>query len=131
MDAANIPFSPVSTPSDLFDDPQLNAHGRMLETRMANGRIVKLPSMPFTIDGEAPKMRLPAALQRRAYRCRDGAVRLLARTDCQIAAGKNNRVMRPQPNQSGILIIMYGAAGFASGPSGPATRCFVGGKVFR
>ena len=30
MDEANIPFSPVRTPSDLFDDPQLNAFGRAL-----------------------------------------------------------------------------------------------------
>ncbi len=58
MDRVGIPFSPVRTPSDLFDDPQLNAHGRMLATRMANGKVVKLPSMPFTIDGEAPKMRI-------------------------------------------------------------------------
>ena len=34
MDEANIPFSPVRTPSDLFDDPQMNAHGRMLPIRM-------------------------------------------------------------------------------------------------
>ena len=34
MDEANIPFSPVRTPSDLFDDPQLNAFGRALAVRM-------------------------------------------------------------------------------------------------
>ncbi len=61
MDRVSIPFSPVRRPSELFDDPQLNAHGRMLETRMLNGKVVKLPSMPFTIDGEAPKMRLQPA----------------------------------------------------------------------
>jgi crotonobetainyl-CoA:carnitine CoA-transferase CaiB-like acyl-CoA transferase len=58
MDRVGIPFSPVRRPSDLFDDPQLNAHGRMLETRMQNGKVVKLPAMPFTIDGQSPKMRL-------------------------------------------------------------------------
>ena len=34
FDAGSIPFSPVRTPSDLFDDPQLRAHGRMMATRM-------------------------------------------------------------------------------------------------
>jgi crotonobetainyl-CoA:carnitine CoA-transferase CaiB-like acyl-CoA transferase len=58
MDRVGIPFSPVRRPSDLFDDPQLNAHGRMLETRMQNGKVVKLPPMPFTIDGQSPKLRL-------------------------------------------------------------------------
>ena len=58
MDRVGIPFSPVRRPSDLFDDPQLNAHGRMLETRMQNGKMVKLPTMPFTIDGQSPKLRL-------------------------------------------------------------------------
>jgi crotonobetainyl-CoA:carnitine CoA-transferase CaiB-like acyl-CoA transferase len=57
LDRVGIPFSPVRRPSDLFDDPQLNAHGRMLETRIVGGNVVKLPSLPFTIDGEAPKLR--------------------------------------------------------------------------
>ena len=58
MDRVGIPFSPVRRPGDLFDDPQLNAHGRMLETRMPNGEMVKLPGLPFTIDGVASKLRL-------------------------------------------------------------------------
>jgi crotonobetainyl-CoA:carnitine CoA-transferase CaiB-like acyl-CoA transferase len=58
MDRASIPFSPVRRPTDLFDDPQLNAHGRMLNTKMVNGMWAKLPSLPFTIDGETPKLRL-------------------------------------------------------------------------
>jgi crotonobetainyl-CoA:carnitine CoA-transferase CaiB-like acyl-CoA transferase len=58
LDRASIPFSPVRRPSDLFDDPQLNAHGRMLNTRMVNGMWAKLPSLPFTIDSETPKLRL-------------------------------------------------------------------------
>jgi crotonobetainyl-CoA:carnitine CoA-transferase CaiB-like acyl-CoA transferase len=58
MDEANIPFSPVRTPSDLFDDPQLNAFGRALEVRMPKGNIAKLPSLPFCIDDEAPALRM-------------------------------------------------------------------------
>ena len=63
MDEANIPFSPVRTPSDLFDDPQLNAFGRALEVRMPKGNIANLPGLPFCIDNEAPALRMqpPAA----------------------------------------------------------------------
>jgi crotonobetainyl-CoA:carnitine CoA-transferase CaiB-like acyl-CoA transferase len=57
MDAANIPFSPVRTPSDLFDDPQMNAHGRMLPIRMPNGNVAKLPTTPICFDDEAPGLR--------------------------------------------------------------------------
>lgn len=45
----NIPFAPVAETKDLFDDPQLNAHGRMLETRLPDGRIAKLPRLPVEI----------------------------------------------------------------------------------
>ncbi|MCG8542840.1 MAG: CoA transferase, partial [Alphaproteobacteria bacterium] len=44
-----IPFAPVAQTKDLFDDPQLNANGRMLETRMPNGKIAKLPRLPVEI----------------------------------------------------------------------------------
>ena len=58
MDAANIPFSPVRTPSDLFDDPQLNAFGRALAVRMPKGNVANLPGLPFCIDDEAPALRM-------------------------------------------------------------------------
>ena len=45
----NIPFAPVAETKDLFDDPQLNANGRMLETRLPDGRTAKLPRLPIEI----------------------------------------------------------------------------------
>jgi crotonobetainyl-CoA:carnitine CoA-transferase CaiB-like acyl-CoA transferase len=57
LDEANIPFSPVRTPSDLFDDPQMNAHGRMLPIRMPGGSVTKLPTTPICFDDEAPALR--------------------------------------------------------------------------
>ncbi|MBL24135.1 MAG: formyl-CoA transferase [Rhodospirillaceae bacterium] len=45
----NIPFAPVAETKDLFDDPQLNAHGRMLETRLPDGRTAKLPRLPIEV----------------------------------------------------------------------------------
>ena len=58
MDEIDIPFSPVRTPSDLFDDPQLNAHGRMMNVRMPDGSHAKLPGTPICFDDEAPVLRM-------------------------------------------------------------------------
>jgi crotonobetainyl-CoA:carnitine CoA-transferase CaiB-like acyl-CoA transferase len=58
MDEANIPFSPVRTPSDLFDDPQLNAFGRAMDVRMPKGNTAKLPGLPICIDDETPGLRM-------------------------------------------------------------------------
>ena len=58
MDEADIPFSPVRTPSDLFDDPQLNAFGRALAIAMPRGNVANLPGLPFCIDDEAPALRM-------------------------------------------------------------------------
>lgn len=44
-----IPFAPVSKTEDLFDDPQLNANGRMCETNLPGGRSVKLPRIPVEV----------------------------------------------------------------------------------
>lgn len=57
LEAASIPFSEVRRPHDLFDDPQMNANGRMLETRMLQGQMTKLPTLPLDIDGHSPTMR--------------------------------------------------------------------------
>ena len=44
-----IPFAPVAKTEDLFDDPQLNAGGRMCETVLPNGETVKLPRIPVEV----------------------------------------------------------------------------------
>lgn len=58
FDRIGIPFSPVRRPGDLFDDPQLNAGGRMLDTCLPDGRRVGLPCLPIEIDGQTPGLRL-------------------------------------------------------------------------
>jgi crotonobetainyl-CoA:carnitine CoA-transferase CaiB-like acyl-CoA transferase len=45
----DIPFAPVARPGDLFDDPQLNANGRMLEIAFPNGVTAKIPRLPVEI----------------------------------------------------------------------------------
>ncbi|MGB8740006.1 MAG: CaiB/BaiF CoA-transferase family protein [Xanthobacteraceae bacterium] len=49
FDRIAIPFSPVAKPGDLFDDPQLNAFGRMLEVDLPNGKRAKIPRLPMEI----------------------------------------------------------------------------------
>jgi crotonobetainyl-CoA:carnitine CoA-transferase CaiB-like acyl-CoA transferase len=49
FDRLDIPFAPVARPGDLFDDPQLNADGRMLAIDFAKGVSAKLPRLPIEI----------------------------------------------------------------------------------
>src|SRR5580704_7977905 len=49
FDRIDIPFAPVAKPGDLFDDPQLNAGGRMLEIDFTRGISAKLPRLPIEI----------------------------------------------------------------------------------
>jgi crotonobetainyl-CoA:carnitine CoA-transferase CaiB-like acyl-CoA transferase len=49
FDRIDIPFSPVARPGDLFDDPQLNAHGRMLTLDFPEGVQAKMPRLPIEI----------------------------------------------------------------------------------
>jgi len=59
----DIPFAPVAKPGDLFEDPQLNAQGRMLEIDFPNGARGKIPRLPieigahdFALRRQAPAM---------------------------------------------------------------------------
>ena len=53
-----VPFAPVAQTKDLFDDPQLNANGRMLETIMSNGVRTRLPRLPVEIGDHDLGMRI-------------------------------------------------------------------------
>ena len=56
MEAAGIPFSPVNRPSDLFDDPQAQAHA--VPTRMPARTFAGLPPLPIAFDDESLGLRL-------------------------------------------------------------------------
>ncbi len=63
FDRIDIPFAPVAKPGDLFDDPQLNAGGRMLDIAFANGARAKIPRLPiemgehdFALRRQAPSI---------------------------------------------------------------------------
>ncbi|WP_316980165.1 CaiB/BaiF CoA transferase family protein [Shumkonia mesophila] len=46
---AKLPFAHVARPEQLFDDPHLNAGGRLLETRLGGGVVTRLPALPLEI----------------------------------------------------------------------------------
>jgi crotonobetainyl-CoA:carnitine CoA-transferase CaiB-like acyl-CoA transferase len=60
---ASIPFAPVATVDDLFDDPHLNAGGGLLDVVLPGNVRTKLPRLPVEMNGhvlglrrEAPRM---------------------------------------------------------------------------
>jgi crotonobetainyl-CoA:carnitine CoA-transferase CaiB-like acyl-CoA transferase len=44
--AAAVSFAPIARPEDLFDDPQLNLGGGLLEIPLPSGETTKLPRIP-------------------------------------------------------------------------------------
>ncbi|HEX8165115.1 MAG TPA: CaiB/BaiF CoA-transferase family protein [Beijerinckiaceae bacterium] len=61
-EAASIPYAPVATVDDLFDDPHLNA-GALVEVNLPGNVRTKLPRVPVEMDGhdlglrrEAPQL---------------------------------------------------------------------------
>jgi len=57
LERLNIPFGPLAKPGDLFDDPQLNQGGRLLETLLPTGKIAKIPGLPLEMDGRKTRIR--------------------------------------------------------------------------
>lgn len=56
-EALGLPYAPIGKPADLFDDPHLNASGGLVPLTLPDGRQVKLPALPITLDGERPGLR--------------------------------------------------------------------------
>lgn len=57
---AKIPFAPIARPEDLFDDPQLNEGGSLLDVTLPDNRKSKLPKLPIFIEGEEFGLRMEA-----------------------------------------------------------------------
>ena len=51
LEAIGLPFAPIARPWDLFDDPHLNAAGGLVETRVAPGKSVRVPTLPMEFGG--------------------------------------------------------------------------------
>jgi crotonobetainyl-CoA:carnitine CoA-transferase CaiB-like acyl-CoA transferase len=57
-EAAAIPFAPIATPEDLFDDIQLNEGGSLLATTLPDGTVTKLPKFPLEYEGAVQEIRM-------------------------------------------------------------------------
>jgi crotonobetainyl-CoA:carnitine CoA-transferase CaiB-like acyl-CoA transferase len=57
LERLNIPFGPLAKPGDLFDDPQLNHDGRMLDLVLPTGKHAKLPGLPLEMGGRKTRIR--------------------------------------------------------------------------
>jgi crotonobetainyl-CoA:carnitine CoA-transferase CaiB-like acyl-CoA transferase len=44
---AKLPYAPIRRPDELFDDPQLNTPGGMVDVTMADGRRTRVPALPL------------------------------------------------------------------------------------
>jgi len=51
LEESGLPFAPINKPSDLFDDPHLNAGG-LLAVTLSDGRKTKLPALPLEMNNE-------------------------------------------------------------------------------
>lgn len=57
LERLNIPFGPLAQPGDLFDDPQLNHGGHMLDTLLPTGKRAKIPGLPLDMGGRRTRIR--------------------------------------------------------------------------
>jgi crotonobetainyl-CoA:carnitine CoA-transferase CaiB-like acyl-CoA transferase len=48
---AGLPFAPIQRPQDLFDDKHLVESGGLTDVTLPDGRQVKVPMLPFEMDG--------------------------------------------------------------------------------
>jgi len=53
-EALGLPFAPIGKPADLFDDVHLNGSGGLVPMTLPDGRPIKLPALPVTLDGARP-----------------------------------------------------------------------------
>ena len=57
LERLNIPFGPLATPGDLFEDRHLNEGGRMLDLLLPTGKRAKIPGLPLDMDGRKTRIR--------------------------------------------------------------------------
>jgi len=63
LEAIGLPFAPIATPAELFDDPHLRASGGLLPTSVKPDFTVALPALPLEMGGERlPKRSDPPAI---------------------------------------------------------------------
>ena len=56
LEKSGLPFAPINKPSDLFDDPHLNAGG-LVDVTLPDGVKTKLPALPLEMNSERMPLR--------------------------------------------------------------------------
>jgi crotonobetainyl-CoA:carnitine CoA-transferase CaiB-like acyl-CoA transferase len=51
LDRLNIPFAPVNSPEELYDDPHVRRSGGLVASRNADGSTFRTPALPLELDG--------------------------------------------------------------------------------
>ncbi len=51
LDALGIPFSPINSPEDLYDDPHVLREGGLVQFEMADGQTYRTPALPLEVNG--------------------------------------------------------------------------------
>lgn len=51
LDSLGIPFSPINSPEDLYDDPHVLRHGGLVRFEMADGQTYRTPALPLEVNG--------------------------------------------------------------------------------
>ena len=55
---ADLPFSPIAKPEDLFTDEQLIRGGSLLETILPNGDVTQLPRLPLLLEDAGSELEI-------------------------------------------------------------------------
>lgn len=67
LERAGIPFAPINRPADLFDDPQMNAHGGLIEVTIPSGpnagEKIRLPALPLEMNAHKFALRRDLPLE--------------------------------------------------------------------
>ena len=58
LERLGLPFAPIATPSDLFDDQHLGAGGGLVDLTLEDGTQTRLPGLPIEMDGSRMPRRL-------------------------------------------------------------------------
>ncbi len=52
LETSGLPFAPISSPEDMFDDPHLNANNGLVDVTLSDGSVARLPALPIEMNGQ-------------------------------------------------------------------------------
>jgi crotonobetainyl-CoA:carnitine CoA-transferase CaiB-like acyl-CoA transferase len=64
---AKLPYAPIRRPDELFDDPQLNVPGGMVDVSLPDGRVTRIPALPLQFGAQYRDTRRRSAQSERTW----------------------------------------------------------------